>query len=76
MNLAEYNEQHKYWKEDDDRVRAEMQKAWKWEQHWTIVPRQINGRWYCREYVYRQWRLAPGGGFWKYGDEFDILKEE
>jgi hypothetical protein len=25
--------------------------------------------------VYRYWCLAPGGGFWRYGDEFDILKE-
>jgi hypothetical protein len=46
-----------------------------WEQHWTIFPRVINGRWYCREYVYRRWVSSPGGGFWQYGDEFDILKE-
>ena len=25
MNLEEYNEQHKYWKEDDDRVWAEIE---------------------------------------------------
>ena len=45
-----------------------------WEQHWTIFPRVINGRWYCREDVYRRWVSSPGGGFWQYGDEFDILK--
>jgi len=25
MNLEEYNQQHKYWKEDDDRVWAEIE---------------------------------------------------
>jgi hypothetical protein len=47
----------------------------KWERHWTIFPRRINGRWYCRDYVYRYWCLSPGGGFWKYGDEFDVLRD-
>ena len=47
----------------------------KWECHWTIFPRRINGRWYCRDYVYRKFVLSPGGGFWKYGDEFDVLKD-
>jgi len=46
-----------------------------WERHWTIFPRRINGRWYCREYVYRKFVSSPGGGFWQYGDEFDVLKE-
>jgi hypothetical protein len=53
-----------------------MKIPWQWERHWIMIPRYINGRWYCREYVYRYWCLAPGGGFWRYGDEFDILKEQ
>jgi len=46
-----------------------------WERHWTIFPRWINGRWYCGEHVYRKFVSSPGGGFWQYGDEFDVLKE-
>jgi hypothetical protein len=70
--------QHDYWKESHDQVMLEMKakQPWQWERHWTIVPRRINGRWYCREYVYRYWCLSPGGGFWRYGDEFDILKDD
>ena len=51
-------------------------KPWEWQQHYTWIPRRINGRWYWREYVYRYWCLSPGGGFWRYGDEFSILKDE
>ena len=47
----------------------------RWERHFTIFPRRINGRWYCREYVYRRFVSSPGGGSWQYGDEFDVLKE-
>ena len=46
-----------------------------WEKHWTIIPRYINGRWYCREHVWRRFVLSPGGGFWRYGDIFDVLKD-
>ena len=48
----------------------------KWEKHWTIVPRTINGKSYWCEYVYRKYVLSPGGGFWRYGDEFDVLKDD
>jgi len=47
----------------------------KWERHFTIFPRQINGHWYCRDYVWRRWVSSPGGGFWQYGDAFDYLKD-
>ena len=48
-----------------------------WEPVTIIVPRRINGRWYGPgARVYRYHTLSPGGGFWTYGDEFDILKEQ
>jgi len=53
-----------------------MKMPWKWDRHWTFIPRRINGRWYWCEHVYRHWCLSPGGGFWRYGDEFDILKDD
>jgi len=51
-----------------------MTTPWQWQQHYTWIPRRINGRWCWREYVYRYRCLSPGGGFWRYGDEFDVLK--
>lgn len=48
----------------------------KWHQHYTLIPRQINGRWYWLTYVYKHWCLHPDGNFWQYGDEFDILKDD
>lgn len=49
---------------------------WHWEQHYLWIPRRIKGRWHWREYVYRRQCLGPGGGFWRYGDEFDILTDD
>jgi hypothetical protein len=48
-----------------------------WEPITLMVPRRINGRWYWPgARVYRRYSLGPGGGFWMYGDEFDILKND
>ena len=46
-----------------------------WEKHWTFFPRRINGKIYWCEYVYRKFVLSPGGGFYKYGDDFDVLRD-
>lgn len=49
----------------------------KWESVKLKVPRRINGRWYWPgSRVYRYYTMSPGGGFWTYGDEFDILKND
>ena len=47
-----------------------------WQQHYTLIPRKIKGRWYWLTCVYKHWSMSPGGGFWQYGDEFDILKDD
>jgi hypothetical protein len=47
-----------------------------WEKYYCCIPRRINGRWYWRDYVWRRFILTPGGGFYRYGDEFDILKDD
>lgn len=40
-----------------------------------LLPKKINKRWYKPgDIVYRRFLLSPGGGYWKYGDEFDYLK--
>ena len=49
---------------------------WHWEQHYLWIPKHIKGRWRWREYVCRRWCIGPGGGFWRYGDEFSILKDD
>ena len=51
-----------------------------WEPHTVgVIPMRINGRWYWRgDTVYRRQRMwgLTGGSQWKYGDEFDVLKEK
>lgn len=40
-----------------------------------LLPKRINGRWYKPgSWVYRKWVLSPGGGYWKYGDDFDFMR--
>ena len=50
-----------------------------WEPHTVgIIPMRVNGRWYFKgDTVYRKekmWGLS-GSHQYKYGDEFDVLKE-
>ena len=80
--------QHDYWKESHDQVMQEMdmlsngmpipgmdrQQA-RWEKHFIVWPKIINGRWYCRDWVWRRYVPSPGGGFWQYGDAFDRLRD-
>jgi hypothetical protein len=47
----------------------------KWHKYYTIIPRKIGKKWYCCEIVYRKFVLSPGGGFWRYGNEFDMLRD-
>ena len=40
-----------------------------------LLPKQINGKWYTAgNWVYRRWVFTPGGGYWKYGDDFDFIR--
>jgi hypothetical protein len=79
--------QHDYWKESHDQVMQEMdmlsngmpipgmdrQQA-RWEKHFIVWPKIINGRWYCRDWVWRRWTVGLDGGHWQYGDDFDRLR--
>lgn len=47
----------------------------KWEPYTSWIPRKIGRRWYWHSPIYRKYQLSPGGGFYKYGTEFDVLKE-
>lgn len=50
-----------------------------WEPHVLKWPMRINGRWYWRgDTVYRRQRMwgLSGGNQYKYGDMFDVLKEQ
>lgn len=56
-----------------DNIRSAMRNEWESTRTW--IPRRINQRWYWPgQVVYRHFTLSPGGGFWVYGDEFDVLK--
>jgi hypothetical protein len=55
--------------------RDSKKQPWLWQRWLAWYPKRINGRWYWGSYVYRAYVLSPGGGFWRYGDEFDILKD-
>jgi hypothetical protein len=47
-----------------------------WEKYrLKLVPKRINGKWYKPgSWVYRKWVMTPGGGYWKYGDDFDFMR--
>lgn len=57
-----------------------------WQEHFAIIPRKIGSKWYWFQTVYRtRYWVATGplpnsgvlDGYqrWRYGTEFDILKE-
>ena len=67
-------------------IREEIDKTLKlfgwsdWEPHTVgIIPRRVNGRWYFKgDTVYRKekmWGLS-GSQQYKYGDDFDVLRDE
>ena len=47
-----------------------------WEKYQLkLLPKRINGKWYRPgSWVYRRWVLTPGGGYYKYGDDFDYMR--
>ena len=47
-----------------------------WEKYRIkLMPKRINGKWYKPGgWVYRRWVLSPGGGYYKYGDDFDFMR--
>lgn len=52
-----------------------LRRTQQWEPHLSWIPRKIGKSWYWHSPIYRKFVLSPGGGFWKYGTEFDVLKE-
>jgi hypothetical protein len=55
--------------------RDSKKQPWLWRPWLAWYPRRINGRWYWGSYVYRYYVPSPGVGFYRYGDEFDMLKD-
>lgn len=47
-----------------------------WEKYkLKLLPKRINGRWYKPgSWVYRKFVVTPGGGYYKYGDDFDFMR--
>lgn len=51
-----------------------------WSNPWEpyqlkLLPKRINGRWYKPgSWVYRKFVTTPGGGYYKYGDDFDFMR--
>ena len=47
-----------------------------WEKYQLkLLPKRINGKWYRPgSWVYRRWVLTPGGGYYRYGDDFDFMR--
>jgi hypothetical protein len=47
-----------------------------WEKYQLkLLPKRINKKWYKPgEWIYRKWIMTPGGGYWKYGDDFDFMR--
>jgi hypothetical protein len=72
----------KVFKEMDIKMDEVQQESWesvnsrqKWEPYISWVPRKIGKRWYWHSPIYRKYQFNSGNGFWKYGTEFDVLKE-
>jgi len=48
-----------------------------WKPHKIKFPKRINSKWYWPgDTIYRKQRIGPGGTAYKYGDQFDVLKEQ
>ena len=46
-----------------------------WQKYKLKFYRRINGKWYKPgDWVYRKYLISPGGGYWKYGDDFDFMR--
>lgn len=52
-----------------------MNKRQKWEPYISWVPRKIGKKWFWHSPIYRKYQFNSGNGFWKYGTEFDVLKD-
>lgn len=46
-----------------------------WEKIFLTIPRRYKNSWHYFRSAYRRYHGIPGGGYWEYGDIFDILKE-
>ena len=64
---------------EEMRYMAEQYSWSEWKPHTVgIIPIRIKGRWYFKgDTVYRKEKMKylTGSGKYKYGDEFDMLKE-
>lgn len=72
----------KVFKQMDKIMDGVQQESWesinkrqKWEPHLSWIPRKIGKRWYWHSPIYRKYQFNDGNGFYKYGTEFDVLKE-
>lgn len=77
-----FDTMNKVFKEIDKKMEEQMIEAekvinrtQKWEPFVSWIPRKIGKRWYWHSPIYRKWQLSPGGGSWRYGTEFDVLKD-
>lgn len=56
------------------RTIGEPAKKIEWEKWRAWHPVRVNGHWTWGKIVYRHHVSSPGGGFYKYGTIFDVLK--
>lgn len=47
----------------------------KWYPWFAWHPVRLHGKWTWLKTIYRQHLLSPGGGIYRYGDDFDVLKD-
>lgn len=78
-SLDEMRRQAKEMAEEVKRLQKNL--SWSdWEKHTVgVIPKRINGRWYFKgDTVYRKEKIRYLGSSnqYKYGDEFDVLKDK
>jgi len=47
----------------------------KWYPWFAWRPVRLHGQWTWLKTIYRQYLPSPGGGIYRYGDDFDVLKD-
>jgi hypothetical protein len=58
-----------------DQQQTKLNNASKWQPYYCKFPKKVGKKWFWRSTIYRKFVLSPGGGFWKYGTEFDVMQE-
>jgi hypothetical protein len=71
-----FEEADKAFKSMEEKMNEVLSNEAKWQPHRSFMPRKVGKRWYMPgRLLFRKFVMSPGGGFYQYGTEFDVLKD-